>query len=90
MAGLEQLAEQKRVLEERSASALAIVAQRSGITGPKPRASTRLAVLSAEGRDEQLARLEVETFLAEAVASLAAEVDELRQTVAAMQKKGAK
>ena len=44
-------------------------------------------MLSPEGRDEQLARLETEAYLAEAVASLAAEVDELRQAIS-IQKKG--
>ena len=87
MASLETQAQRKLVIEARSASALATIAERSGISAPVARASTRLAVLSPEGRDEQLARLETEAYLAEAVASLAGEVDELRQTIAAMQKK---
>ena len=87
MPSLEMQAQKKSVIEARSASALAIIAERSGISAPVTRASTRLAVLSPEGRDEQLARLETEAYLAEAVASLAAEVDELRQAIS-IQKKG--
>lgn len=90
MPSLEMLAQRKSAIEARSASALATIAERSGVSAPVARTSTRLAVLSPEGRDEQLARLEVEAYLAEAVARLSAEVDELRQTVAASQKKGTK
>jgi uncharacterized membrane-anchored protein len=86
MPSLEMQAQRKLDIEERRTSAMAIVAQRTGVSGPAARTSTRLAVLSPEGRDEQLSRLETETFLAEVVASLAAEVDELRQVIAALKK----
>lgn len=86
MPSLEMQAQRKSTIEARSASALATIAERSGVSAPGARTSTRLAVLSPEGRDEQLARLETEAYLAEAVARLSAEVDELRQTVAAQTK----
>lgn len=83
-------AQKKSDVEGRLSVALAAISARTGVSAPSAQTSARLATLTPEARGEQLARLETETFLAEAVARLAAEVDELRQTVAASQKKGTK